>query len=71
MNFYKAFGLVVADSNSCFPKKETHLVRFHNVAGKTKIDYLLIQKDDKGFYKDSRVILSKNIMTQYEFLVMD
>ncbi|XP_059288595.1 uncharacterized protein LOC132041937 [Lycium ferocissimum] len=65
----KAFGLVVA--NSCFPKKEEHLVTFRSSVAATQIDFLLLRKDDKGLCKDCKVIPSENLTTQHKLLVMD
>nr|XP_009797031.1 PREDICTED: uncharacterized protein LOC104243532 [Nicotiana sylvestris] len=45
LDFSRAFDLVIA--NSCFPKREEHLVTFQNSMGKTQIDYLLYRKCDK------------------------
>ncbi|KAH0664891.1 hypothetical protein KY285_026097 [Solanum tuberosum] len=65
----KAFELVIA--NSCFPKKENHLVTFRSSVAKTQIDYLLLRKGDRGLVKDCKVIPSENLTTQHKLLVMD
>ncbi|XP_060178254.1 uncharacterized protein LOC132608210 [Lycium barbarum] len=46
----QAFRLVIV--NSSFPKKEEHLVTFHNSVAKMQIEFLLLRKDDKGLCKD-------------------
>ncbi|KAH0668323.1 hypothetical protein KY285_029529 [Solanum tuberosum] len=69
LDFAKAFELVIA--NSCFPKKENHLVTFRSSIAKTQIDYLLLRKGDRGCCKDCKVIPSENLTTQHKLLVMD
>ncbi|KAG5580523.1 hypothetical protein H5410_051150 [Solanum commersonii] len=49
IDFAKAFELVIA--NSCFPKKENHLVTFRSSVAKTQIDYFLLRKGDRGLCK--------------------
>ncbi|KAG5594214.1 hypothetical protein H5410_035446 [Solanum commersonii] len=69
LDFAKAFELVIA--NSCFPKKENHLVTFRSSVAKTQIDYFLLRKGDRGLFKDCKVIPSENLTTQHKLLVMD
>ncbi|KAG5597061.1 hypothetical protein H5410_038293 [Solanum commersonii] len=69
LDFAKAFELVIA--NSCFPKKENHLVTFRSSVAKTQIDYFLLRKGDRGLCKDCKVIPSENLTTQHKLLVMD
>ncbi|KAG5573068.1 hypothetical protein H5410_062834 [Solanum commersonii] len=69
LDFAKAFELVIA--NSCFSKKENHMVTYRSSVAKTQIDYLLLRKGDKGLCKDCKVIPSENLTTQHKLLVMD
>ncbi|KAG5591071.1 hypothetical protein H5410_041585 [Solanum commersonii] len=69
LDFAKAFELVIA--NSCFPKKENHLVTFRSPVAKTQIDYLLLRKGDRGLFKDCKVIPSEYLTTQHKLLVLD
>ncbi|KAG5569285.1 hypothetical protein H5410_059051 [Solanum commersonii] len=69
LDFAKAFELVIA--NSCFPKKENHLVTFRSSVAKTHIDYFLLRKGDRGLFKDCKIISSENLTTQHKLLVMD
>ncbi|KAG5571748.1 hypothetical protein H5410_061514 [Solanum commersonii] len=69
LDFAKAFELVIA--NSCFSKKENHMVTFRSSVAKTQIDYLLLRKGDRGLYKDCKVIPSENLTTPHKLLVMD
>lgn len=55
LGFTKAFELVIA--NSCFPKKEGHLVSFRSAVTKTQINYLLLGKGDRDLCKNCKVIL--------------
>ncbi|XP_059292259.1 uncharacterized protein LOC132045710 [Lycium ferocissimum] len=68
LDFASAFGLVIA--NSSFLKEE-YLVTFRNAVARTRIDYLLLRKDDKGVCKDCEVISSESFTTQHKLLVMD
>ncbi|XP_055826347.1 uncharacterized protein LOC129894718 [Solanum dulcamara] len=69
LEFVKTFELVIA--NSCFLKKDNQLVTFSSTTARTQIDYLLLQKDDRGLCKDCKVISSENSTTQHKLLVMD
>ncbi|XP_070016032.1 uncharacterized protein [Nicotiana sylvestris] len=69
LDFAKAFGLVVA--NSCFPKREGHLVTFQNALAKTYIDYLLLRRRDRGLCKDCKVIPGEILVTRHRLLVID
>ncbi|XP_055823235.1 uncharacterized protein LOC129891775 [Solanum dulcamara] len=69
LDFVKAFGLMVA--NSIFSKKEEHLVTFCSLRATVQIDFLLLRKDDKGLYKECKVIPSENLTIQHKLLVMD
>ncbi|XP_055803398.1 uncharacterized protein LOC129872429 [Solanum dulcamara] len=46
LEFARAFELVIA--NSSFPKKKDHLVTFRSSVAETRINFLLLRKDDKG-----------------------
>ncbi|KAF3661489.1 putative BRCT domain-containing protein-like isoform X1 [Capsicum annuum] len=69
LDFARAFELVVG--NSCFPKKEEHLVTFRSRLAKTQIDSLLLRKGDRALCKDCKVLPSENLSTQHRLLVMD
>nr|XP_009777678.1 PREDICTED: uncharacterized protein LOC104227185 [Nicotiana sylvestris] len=69
LDFAKAFGLVVA--NSCFLKREGHLVTFQNTVAKAQIDYLLLRRRDRGLCKDCKVIPGEILVTRHMLLVMD
>ncbi|XP_009790476.2 uncharacterized protein [Nicotiana sylvestris] len=69
LDISKAFGLVVA--NSCFPKREEHLVTFQNAVAKIQIDYLLLRRRDRCLCKDCKVIPGEILVTRHRLLVMD
>ncbi|XP_019236484.1 PREDICTED: uncharacterized protein LOC109216758 [Nicotiana attenuata] len=50
-------------ANSNFPKKEEHLITFRSMVTKTRIDYLLFKKGDRGLCKECKAIPSENIYT--------
>lgn len=67
--FAKAFELVIA--NSCFLKKENHLVIFCKVVDITQIDYLRLSKGVGGLCMDDKVISSERLTIQHTFLIMN
>ncbi|XP_070017761.1 uncharacterized protein [Nicotiana sylvestris] len=69
LDFAKAFGLVIANSN--FSKRKVHLVTFQNAVAKTQIDYLLLWRCDSGLCKDCKVIPSETLATQHRLLGLD
>nr|XP_016445153.1 PREDICTED: craniofacial development protein 2-like [Nicotiana tabacum] len=69
LDFAKAFELVIA--NSSFPKREEHLVTFQSTVVKTKIDYILLRRCDRGLCKDCKVILGETLAMQHRLLVLD
>ncbi|XP_055814360.1 uncharacterized protein LOC129883995 [Solanum dulcamara] len=68
LEFAKTFELVIA--NSCFLKRDNHLVTFSSTVARTQIDYLLFRKGDRGLC-DCKVIPRENITTQHKLLVMN
>uniref|UniRef100_A0A1S3YWF8 Craniofacial development protein 2-like n=1 Tax=Nicotiana tabacum TaxID=4097 RepID=A0A1S3YWF8_TOBAC len=69
LDFAKAFDLVIA--NSCFPKREEHLVTYQNLVARTQIDYLLLKRCDRRLCEDCKVIPGETLATQHRLLVMD
>ncbi|XP_055824398.1 uncharacterized protein LOC129892905 [Solanum dulcamara] len=69
LDFSRAYELVIA--NSCFSKKDDHLIIFRSALTKSQIYYLLMWKGDNDFCKDYKVISSQNLTTQHKLLVMD
>lgn len=58
-------------ANSCFDKKEKHLIIFRSAIVKTQIDYFLLRRRDWRIYEDCNIILSECFMNQHRSLVMD
>nr|XP_016439698.1 PREDICTED: uncharacterized protein LOC107765548 [Nicotiana tabacum] len=52
LEFAKTFDLVIA--NTCFQKREDHLVTFQSTVAKTQIDYLFHSKCDRGMCIDCK-----------------
>ncbi|XP_070014147.1 uncharacterized protein [Nicotiana sylvestris] len=69
LDLAKAFDLVIA--NSCFPKREEHLVTYQSSVAKTQIDYLIRRRCDRRLCEDCKVILGETLATQHRLLVMD
>nr|XP_009774941.1 PREDICTED: craniofacial development protein 2-like [Nicotiana sylvestris]XP_009774943.1 PREDICTED: craniofacial development protein 2-like [Nicotiana sylvestris] len=61
LDFAKAFDLVIA--NSCFPKREEHLVTYQSSVEKTQIDYLLLRRCDRRLCEDCKVIPGETLAT--------
>ncbi|XP_009768764.2 uncharacterized protein [Nicotiana sylvestris] len=61
LDFAKAFDPILA--NSCFQKKEEHLVTFRSKVSRTQIDYLLLMRGDRGLCTDCKVISSECLLT--------
>nr|XP_009795535.1 PREDICTED: craniofacial development protein 2-like [Nicotiana sylvestris] len=68
LEFSKVFDLVIA--NTCFQKREDHLVTFWSTVAKTHIDYLFCRKYDRGMCTDCKVIPSECLSTQHRLLIM-
>ena len=69
LDFAVAYELLVV--NSCFKKKEDHLVTFKSVSLKTQIDFFLMRADSWRSCKDCKVIPSEYLGTQHRLLVLD
>ncbi|XP_019237560.1 PREDICTED: craniofacial development protein 2-like [Nicotiana attenuata] len=69
LDIAKAFDLIVA--NSCFQKREDHLIMFRSMVAKTQIDYLLYRKSYRGLCIDCKVIPSEWLSTQHRLLKID
>lgn len=52
LDFARAFELFVV--NLCFPKRENHLVTFHNTVAMAQIDYALLPKGDISLFMDCK-----------------
>lgn len=61
LDFVEVFELVIACS--CFQKREEHLEICDSVVVKSQIDYVLLRKCGRVFFKDCKVTPSKNLTT--------
>lgn len=69
LDLYRTFEFLIAISS--FLKKDDHFITFHSVGDKTRIDYLFFRKRARGFFKIHNFILSENLSTQHNLLVLD
>lgn len=68
LEFAMAHELVIV--NSCFKKRDDHLITFRSGGSNTQIDYLITRKGNKGC-QDCRVFPIRTCATQHCLLVMD
>ncbi|KAL8108736.1 hypothetical protein AgCh_024997 [Apium graveolens] len=68
LEFALAHELVIV--NSCFKKRDAHLITFKSGGCSTRIDYFLTRRPNKN-YKDCKVIPDEMCATQHRLLVMD
>ena len=57
--------------NTCFKKKEEHLITYKSGATRSQIDFFLARNTDKRNYKDCKVIPGKSLTTQKRVSVLD
>lgn len=67
-HFSWVFGLLAVNSN--FSKKEIHLVTFRCSVIKTRINFLLLRKGDKGLHKGCTFLRCENILIQRRLIMM-
>ncbi|XP_074344547.1 uncharacterized protein LOC141683691 [Apium graveolens] len=68
LEFALAHDFVIV--NSCFKKRDPHLITFKSGGCSTQIDYFLTRKSNKNF-KDYKVFPNEKCATQHHLLVMD
>ncbi|XP_074378152.1 uncharacterized protein LOC141719673 [Apium graveolens] len=68
LEFALAHELVIV--NSCFKKKDDHLITFRSGGCNSQIDYLLMRKGNTDC-KDCKIFPGEACTTQHRFLVMD
>jgi len=69
LDFSSAFDLTIA--NTCFRKREEHLITYKSGVSCTQIDFFLIRKSDRKICLDCKVIPGESLTTQHRVLVMD
>ncbi|XP_071723666.1 uncharacterized protein [Rutidosis leptorrhynchoides] len=69
LDFASAYDLVIP--NTCFQKRDSHLVTFKNGRNLSQIDFFLIWRRDRQECKDCKVIPGEALTTQHRLLVLD
>ncbi len=69
LDFSAAFDLTI--TNTCFKKREEHLITYKSGATHSQIDFFLIRKADRKICMDCKVIPGESLTTQHRVLVMD
>ena len=69
LDFSSAFDLTIA--NTCFRKREEHLITYKSGASCSQIDFFLIRKTDRKICLDCKVIPGEGLTTQHRVMVMD
>ena len=69
LEFAVAHNLVVG--NSCFTKKDSHLITYQSGGNSSQIDYVLVRKSDLKLVRDIKVIPGEEVLTQHRMLVSD
>ena len=69
LDFAVANDLIIA--NTCFAKRDSHLITYQSGNAKTQIDYVLLRKKHQKMVKDMKVIPSEECVPQHKLLVCD
>ena len=69
LDFSSAFDLTIA--NTCFRKREEHLITYKSGVSCSKIDFFLIRKSDRKICLDCKVIPGESLTTQHRVMMMD
>ncbi|XP_020233683.1 craniofacial development protein 2-like [Cajanus cajan] len=69
LDFSLAFDLTIV--NTCFKKREEHLITYKSGMVCSQIDFFLVRKSDRKFCMDCKVIPGESLTTQHRVLVMD
>ncbi|XP_071722944.1 uncharacterized protein [Rutidosis leptorrhynchoides] len=69
LDFASAYDLVIP--NTCFQKRDSHLVTYKNGRNLSQIDFFLTRRRDRQECKDCKVIPGETLTTQHRLLVLD
>lgn len=69
LDFSSTFDLTI--TNTCFRKRDGHIITYKSGVTCSQIDFFLIKKSDKNIWLDCKVILGESLTTQHRVLVMD
>ena len=67
LEFCAALNMFVG--NTCFKKKDSHLVTFESGLARTQIDYFLLRQNQRKYLCDVKVIPSEECITQHKPVV--
>ena len=63
LEFAVAHNLFIG--NSCFTKKDSHLIMYQSGGNSSQIDYVLVRKSDLKLVRDIKVIPGEEVLTQH------
>ena len=69
LDFAMSYDLITM--NTCFKKREEHLITFKSGQNKSQIDFFLTRRVDRLSCKDCKVIPGESLTTQHRVLVLD
>jgi len=69
LDFSSAFDLTIA--NTCFRKREEHLITYKSGVSCSQINFFLIRKSDRKICLDCKVIPGESLTIQHRVMVMD
>ncbi|XP_054785632.1 uncharacterized protein LOC129292133 [Prosopis cineraria] len=69
LDFSLAYDFKIA--NTCFKKRDEHLITYKSGASRSQIDFLLVRNTDRKLCKNCKVIPGDAVTTQHRVLVLD
>ena len=69
LDFSPAFDLTIG--NTCFRKREEHLITYKSGVSCSQIDFFLIRKSDRKICLDCKVIPRESLTIQHRVMVID
>ena len=69
MEYALAHELVLG--NTCFKKRDSHLITYRSGPGKTQIDFILFRRSQRKYVRDVKVIPGEEVALQHQLLVCD
>ena len=69
IEFYMAYDLKIV--NTCFKKREDHLITYKSGANRSQIDFFLVKNSDRRISTNFKVIPIDGVTTQHRTLVLD
>jgi hypothetical protein len=69
LDFSSAFDLTI--TNTCFRKREEHLITYRSGVSCSQIDFFLFRKSDMKICLDCKVIHEESLTSQHRVMVMN